>query len=143
MVGRYLNHHINGIVEFEDLIIIHIRQRRLLSTTFNCKICLEDYICRNDFCHLHLSISTNSVFHRRKLLLSNQKMGDWSPMKRSICNAYTRVQSFLHSEIYPTFENNHESTCKLSVCRLPISFVQLTSTFVQVKLFVKQLLRHR
>ena len=48
---------LNDIVESEYLIIIHIRQRRLLST--NCKICKEDYICRDDFCHLHLSILTN------------------------------------------------------------------------------------
>ena len=54
---------LNDIVESEDLIIIHIRQRRLLST--NCKICIEDYICRDDFCHFHLSILTNGVFPRR------------------------------------------------------------------------------
>ena len=49
-----------------------------------------------------------------------------------------RVQSYLHSEIYRTFENNQEITCKLSVCRLPI-FVQAISSFVQATSFVKQL----
>ena len=47
------------------------------------------------------------------------------------------MQNYLHSEIYRTFENNHEITCKLSVCRLPISFDQATPSFVQDTLFVK------
>ena len=65
-------------------------------------------------------------------------MGEWSPMLTNIFNAYNRVQSYLHSEIYRTFENNREITCKLSVCRLPISFVQATSSFVQATSFVIQ-----
>ena len=85
---------------------------------------MEDYICRDDFCHLHLSILTNGVFPRRNLLSSNQKMGESSRMLTNIFNAYKRVQSCLHSEIYRTLENKQNITCKLSVCRLPISFVQ-------------------
>ena len=72
---------LNDIVKSEDLIIIDIRQRCLLST--NCKICIEDYICRDDFCHLHLSILTNGVFPRRNLLSSNQKMGEWIRCKQT------------------------------------------------------------
>ena len=124
MVAGTLTTTLNDIVESEGQIIIHIRQRRLLST--NCKICMEDDICRDDFCHLHLSILTNGVFPRRNLLSSYQKMGEWSPMLTNIFNAYKRVQSCLHSEIYRTFENKQNITCKLSVCRLPISFVQAT-----------------
>ena len=53
----------------------------LVHVSTNWKICMEDNICRYDFfCQLHLSIFTKSVFPRKKLLLSNQKMGDWSPM---------------------------------------------------------------
>ena len=48
----------------------------------------------------------------------------------NIFNAYKHVQSYLHSEIHCTFENNQEITYKLSVCRLPISFVQATWSFV-------------
>ena len=69
----------------------------------------------------------------------NQKMGEWSPMLTNIFNAYKRVQSCLHSEIYRTFENKQNITCKLSVCRLPISFVQATWSFVEATSFVKQL----
>ena len=42
------------------------------------------------------------------------------------------MQNYLYSEIYRTFENNHEITCKLNVCRLPISFDQATTSFVQL-----------
>ena len=34
---------------------------------------MEDYICRDDFCHLHLSILRNGVFLKRNVLSSNQK----------------------------------------------------------------------
>ena len=100
---------------------------------------MEDYICRDDFCHLHLSILTNGVFPRRNLLSSNQKMGEWSPMLTNIFKAYKRVQSCLHSEIYRTCENKQNIICKLSVCRLPISFVQATWSFIEATSFVKQL----
>ena len=55
----------------------------------------------------------------------------------NIFNAYKRVQSYFHSEIYRTFEHNHEITCELSVCRLPISCAQATASFVQATSFVK------
>ena len=64
---------------------------------------MEDYICRDDFCHLHLSIWANGVSFFRAI-----KDG----RLESDVNKHQRVQSYL------TFENNHEITCKSSVCRL-------------------------
>ena len=78
MVGWYLNHYTKRYCWFWRY-NYHPYKTTILPRT-NCKICMEDYICHDDFCHLYLSILTNGIFPRRNLLLSNQKMGEWSPM---------------------------------------------------------------
>ena len=78
------------------------------------------------------SLCRQSCFPKKEASFELSKDGRLESDVTKHFNAYKRVQNYLYSEIYRTFENNHEITCKLNVCRLPISFDQATTSFVQL-----------
>ena len=71
---------------------------------------MGDYRYRSGLVDLYLSILAKYSFQRKRLRLRNLKVGDCSPMYKTMCYAFLHVQSFLLSEIFCNFENNHEIT---------------------------------
>ena len=111
---------------------------------------MEDYICRDDFCHLHLSILTNGVFPRRNVLSSNQKMGNGvrckqtSLMLMNVCKAIFIRRSTARSK---TTKKSHVNwvcaACLYHLSRLHHHLYRLQRSWNNSNMIIKRNLKNK